>query len=556
MRRIIVIALPWLAAEHRLRIEGRPGIALPFAVVEQPAGALRLAGINPAASTAGLVMGQSLADARAICPALLTRPAVPEALDSFVRALCRWAERFSPLIGRDLGPSLVLDATGVAHLFGGEAAMLDTIIESFAEYGLTARAAFADSRGAAWALAHYGMEDRIIAPPGHNRQAIGKLPVAALRIAPETAEGLATVGLRTIEPLTRMPRGALARRFGIEIMRRLDQALGAEPEPVAPEARMPAFSARMTLPEPIGLVADMVAALEILLERLCTRLEDHRMGARWLQLIARRVDGADQKAEIRLARPGRDPIRLRELFKPKLDEIEAGFGIDALRLIAPEVEPMGSVQLGEGKRESEEAKLADLVSRLGNRIGFDNIVRFLPAESHAPERAQVIAPAAHSTAVSWPPIARPPRPVTIFPPERLAGTIHEAGKGIERLEGMPRSLRAEAADPTAMQGGIESSSDERTPSPATPPGPARNPGRNEGARKPPASFIWRGRKLTTACAHGPERLAPEWWLDDPGWRSGLRDYWRVETAEGPRLWLFYTPADPAGPDWYVQGVFA
>ena len=36
-------------------------------------------------------------------------------------------------------------------------------------------------------------------------------------------------------------------------------------------------------------------------------------------------------------------------------------------------------------------------------------------------------------------------------------------------------------------------------------------------------------------------------------RHGLRDYWRVETAEGRRLWLFFTPQNPG---WFVQGEFA
>lgn len=244
------------------------------------------------------------------------------------------------------------------------------------------------------------------------------------------------------------------------------------------------------------------------------------MGARHLRLTVRRVDGADQCAEIRLARPGRDPIRLRDLFAPKLAKIDAGFGIDALRLVAPEVEPLNPAQLARNQRESEAAKLADLLSSLGNRIGFENIVRLLPAESHIPERAQTIAVAAHSDPEPWLPTGRPPRPLTLFAPERL-GTA-------------PRK-------------------DREGPRGSQPPGIAQP---NAGSGYPPAAFTWRGRCLTTARAHGPERLAPEWWLDDPNWRSGIRDYWRVETAEGQRLWLFCTPADPAGRAWYAQGAFA
>ena len=551
-RRIVSVAFPWLPAEHRLRAEDKAGLQEPFAVVERAAGTLRLAGVNRAASRAGLAAGMGLSDARAICPGLLTRPAVPERLAGFVRALARWAERFSPLVGQDQGqywgPSLALDATGVAHLFGGEGAMLDAMVAALAERGLTARAAVADTKGAAWALAHHGDGPTFVAPPGRTRQAIGNLPVAALRLNPEVAQGLATVGLSTIEPLTRMPRGALARRFGIEAMRRLDQAMGAEPEPVAPEARLPAFSTRLTLPEPIGLVADVSAGLERLLERLCAQLEAHGMGVRRLRLTARRVDGADTGAEIRLARAGRDPMRLRDLFAPKLGEIDAGFGIDALRLAALEIEPLKPAQLSQRHRETEAARLADLVSRLGNRIGFENIVRFLPAESHAPERAVTVAAAAHSDPEPWA-WAGPPRPILLFRPEPVRLLDRAPGPG-----GSPyRPGRKEESDPV-----------DRSPGPGM--GKGGRDARGEGgAGLPPRVFAWRNRRLTTLRAHGPERLAPEWWLDDPAWASGLRDYWRVETAEGPRLWLFHTPAAQAagqatgraaGPAWHVHGCFA
>lgn len=496
-RRIIATALPWLAAEHRLRVEGQAGLDRPFAVVETARGTVRLAGVNRPAAQAGLGPGQTLTDARAILPDLLTHPAAPERLAAFRVALARWAERFSPLVGQDVCDALVLDATGCAHLFGGEEAMLQAIAAGLVEHGITARAAIADTKGAAWALAHHGAAT--IAAPGRTRAALADLPTAALRLPGETAEALARVGLTTIEPLTRMPRGALARRFGIETMRRLDQALGAEPEPVAPDRPVPVFATRITLPEPIGLVADVMAGLDLLLERLCQQLETHQMGARTLTLTARRVDGADRSATIGLARPARDPMRLRQLFERKVDGIEAGWGIDALRLVAVETEPLKPAQVTQAHRQTQEARIEDLISRLGNRVGFENIQRVLPAESHIPERAYIVAAAAHSTPGDWTGRAasRPPRPVTLFPPE-----------------------------PLALQSG--------------------------SGTAPPAAFTFHGRTLTLARAHGPERLAPEWWWDDPDWRSGPRDYWQVETTQGPRLWLFRTPAHPA---WYAQGKF-
>ena len=568
-RRIISVALPWLAAEHRLRIEGQSGLGRPFAVVETAQGTVRLAGVNRAAAQAGLGPGQTLTDARAILPDLLTRPASPERLATFHAALARWAERFSPLVGRDERDALVLDATGGSHLFGGEEAMLKTITAGLAEHGITARAAIADTKGAAWALAHYGTA--VIAAPGRTRAALADLPTAALRLPAETTEALARVGLTTIEPLTRMPRGALARRFGIESMRRLDQALGAEPEPVAPDRALPLFASHLTLPEPIGLVRDVMAGLDLLLERLCQQLETHQMGARALTLIARRVDGADQSAGIGLARPAHDPMRLRQLFERKVGEIQAGWGIDALRLVATEVEPLKPAQLSQAHRQTEETRLDDLISRLGNRVGFENIQRVLPAESHIPERAYIVAAAAHSAPGDWTGEAarRPPRPAILFPPETLAPDPLTAAGGRIAF-GRQSSHPPPPTPPPVGGGGSGRTGETRSQSSAaqSPPPPrgglgwgAETKGQQShdaakpvsgGAAPPPGTFSFRGRRLSVARAHGPERLAPEWWWDDPGWRSGPRDYWRVETAEGPRLWLFHTPANPA---WYVQGAF-
>jgi protein ImuB len=62
--------------------------------------------------------------------------------------------------------------------------------------------------------------------------------------------------------------------------------------------------------------------------------------------------------------------------------------------------------------------------------------------------------------------------------------------------------------------------------------------------------------VRSAAAFGPERIAPEWWLDDPAWRSGPRDYWRVETAEGDRLWLYEARGGEATGGWFAQGLFA
>src|SRR3546814_6282625 len=100
--------------------------------------------------------------------------------------------------------------------------------------GLTARAAIADTWGAAHALARYAARPTRIAPPGHGRSILDPLPLTALRIAPSTVEGLRTLGFQCIGDLLAQPRAPLTLRFGPEIDRRIDHALGDLAEPIEP----------------------------------------------------------------------------------------------------------------------------------------------------------------------------------------------------------------------------------------------------------------------------------------------------------------------------------
>lgn len=484
---------PRLASESVLRRAPHDG---PFALTLRQGNAEHLHCLNDAAIARGLFRGQPFADARAICPGLVSRPADLVAESVFLGRLARWAGRYSPRVARDGSDGLLVDLTGAAHLFGGEAALRADVRERLTRHGLTVAAAIADSAVAARALARHGGD---IAPPGHPLAALGALPPAALRLDGETAETLVRLGLDSIAALAALPRASLGQRFGPGLLARLDQALGRTPEPFEPMPPPLALAVRLTLPEPIGLVRDVETGLLRLLHRLETILARHGLGARRLRLELRRVDGADAAVTIGLARPLRAPVRIAALFRPRLEAVDAGFGIDRLRLVATVVEPLAPVQItgqmtGEGMAEGE--ALADLASRLGNRLGFERVTRFAPADSHLPEKSYLTLMATGTGEVragGWP-LDRP-RPLLLFPPEPVQ------------------------ADP---------------------------------APEPPATFRWRRVVFVTAATTGPERIAPEWWLDDPAWRSGLRAYWRIATTGGRRLWLFHTPQAPA---WYAQGEF-
>jgi protein ImuB len=71
----------------------------------------------------------------------------------------------------------------------------------------------------------------------------------------------------------------------------------------------------------------------------------------------------------------------------------------------------------------------------------------------------------------------------------------------------------------------------------------------------PARFTWRRQDHVCHGAIGPERIAPEWWLDDPLWRNGVRDYWQITTQTGARLWIYKAHGALIPGGWFCQGAF-
>jgi protein ImuB len=252
-RRFLSLWFPRLAAERALR--RAPDPEAPLAVVAEDGPARVLSSLSAAASAAGLTPGQPLRDALAICPGLVTRPADPPGEAAFLDALRRHAVRFSPRVAAAGPDGLDADITGVAHLFGGEAALAQAALADAGRLGLTLRIGIADTPGAARALARFGPGDarapragpdgaaiaeearatraRAAAPPRPAvgpadggagiaiapvgelyGQALAPLPVAALRIAAGDRRRAGAAGSRTIGDILGMPRAGLARRFG------------------------------------------------------------------------------------------------------------------------------------------------------------------------------------------------------------------------------------------------------------------------------------------------------------------------------------------------------
>lgn len=493
MPRILSIWLPQLPLDRRVRL-GDPRLSGPFAIISEDKNAWRVAHTNEAALKAGVSTGQPLADARAICPDLLSEPSDPVREGLLLRAIWRWADCLSPRVALDAPDGLLLDVAGCAHLFGGEQAMGGETLVRLGNLSLAAHLGFADTKGAARALARYSQDKVAIAAPGHTAQALSMLPIGALDIDPELSGDLARAGLTSIGQLYEQSSSELARRFGLSLTRALGRVTGQSPDPVTPKAADPVYAARMTLPEPIGFLDDLNGVLERLGERVCARLCEDQFGARQFHLTVRCVDTGDHHLSIRFARPcfELDPI-LRQFSHP-LSKLEIEYGADWFRLVASHIEPIRLRQMSMGEDAKRQSHRLQLIETLGNRLGFDHVRIFHPINSHLPEYEAEQVEAVQAEPVAWPKGIRE-RPIRLFQP--------------------PEYIKTET------------------------------PGR------PPRSFTWRRLAFETHTASGPERLTPRWHVDED---LRTRDYWRVQTAQGRRLWLLTYPGDQTE-DWYVAGEF-
>lgn len=457
----------------------------------------------------GLRQGQALAEARAMYPTIDVVEEDPVADRALLEAIADWCDRYTPLVALDGSDGLFLDITGCTHLFGGEQALLDDILLRLFRMGFKAQGAISGSPGLSWAACRFGAGG-VIADDA-AKELLETLPVACLRIGVEAAMALSKLGLKQVKDLLSLPRAPLAQRFGSHVLLRLDQALGQQEEPISPRRPVGVLSVERRLADPIRAEEEILELTVRIARSLCFSLEARGAGGRLFELVLFRVDGRVFRIEAGASRPLRDARRITGLFTERLkavhDELDAGFGFELLRLNVLHHDPFEAIQGSLAGQTGDEASLSHLIDRVAARLGEGAIRGFHFRQSHIPERAVVARPALSQG-------SDPGR-------SAAAGAMTMVERPL-RLLPRPEPMEVFAA--------------------AIPEGP-------------PSRFRWRRVLHDVVRAEGPERISPEWWLDDA---AEERDYFRLEIGSGHRFWVYrqgrYRPGH--SPSWHMHGIFA
>lgn len=452
---------------------------------------------------AGVRVGMTLTHARALVVSgnPLVAEHEPHKDVSGLHMLARWATRWSPVVSADPPDGLLMDITGCGHLFGGDRGLATSLGAALTRLRLSARLAVAPTVGAAYATARYAPGRLTVIEPGGERAMLESLPIIALRLDVKAMESLAELGVVRVGQLLALPRVQLPSRYGAAVVRRIDQALGVEPEHIGREVDMPGFRASLELPGGTTQYEAIVSAIRLALSDLARQLERHESGLRQLDAVFSRLDAKTITITVQVSRPARSAKHLWRLLEPKVERLHLGFGIEGITLLAGRVARMAHRQAvliedRTGAMHDERAS-AETLDTIANRIGHDRLYRARLRESHRPERASVMVPVYTLKSDAAP---------------HRASVAHTHAPRPSCLYESPQPARVVALSPD---------------------GPVMMLTRDD-----------QDHRIITSI--GPERIGGEWWRS----REASRDYFRVQDEAGRWLWIYRVNRSGA---WFVHG---
>lgn len=489
------------------------------------------------------------------------------------------ARKYAPVIGLDELPvpdCLLLDITGCAPLFGGEAALAESLLADVRRAGYSARMAIADTVAAAWALAH--MDVRLndkprsrgsvsknplpedlpirISPPGQARAELKFLPIGVGRLPLADQEILQNLGIRSLGQLLSLPLPDLPSRLSDQSIARIQQLNEALEEGINPIPEQNPVMAEWSSDEPATGFQD----LQYIIGQLCPSIEE--------QLVRRRVacsqvgcefrspGGVSQTMTAGVVKPTQSAQLLSEVLTLRLEylitsalraqqrsqnatqrtlgnstggESQSGVvegeefmqlldrPVHAVKLVATSVPLPVSRQrdfFSSSEHVVPDEELATLVARLSGRLGAENVLKATPQPDPRPEHSLQLSPI----------LANEHSGSAQSQKDNLlrAMVTPDHADSLKRSTPVPRPLQLLEA-----------------PLPI---------GSLDGKREMTSiQVLGQSYELTTWSA--PERIQTGWWTDSPC----HRDYYQVQTSLGGRLWIY---RDLNTHTWFLHGFFS
>jgi protein ImuB len=472
-----------------------------------------------------------------------------------IESLCQSLENFSPIVGLEtidpldfkLGKrpgALLLDVTGLGHLFGDETELARSLVKHLRNAGFHIFTAIADTVGAAWAAAHYlaapffkEHHQPLVVAPGES-MALDSLPVEALRIDETVVDTLDQLGIRRVEQLLRLSRNDLAMRFGNAIHRRIDQFTGTLAEPVIAQRPPADFNAQQLLEYPTRHRETIEVVIERLVAGLCREMRSQQQGAlQWNILLSCNTGPID--FTVSLFQPTATVEQIMPLVQMQLESVFqrsqrfnqptnstssapvkkkrrklVRFEVNEIQVAVTSHVVMAQQQrnlFDENPRLDKQA-LSHLVNRLAGRLGTENVVYPTMQSGAQPEYSYRLKPLVDAR--------RKTKRLT----PKLKPNSHKFSRPVRLLKPplmIEAKLKTISADPDQS---------------------------SRQLHRPPAVLTIGKTDYRVLDAWGPERIETGWWRGP----TVCRDYWRITVHTGQQFWVY---RDLRGNRWWLHGEF-
>jgi protein ImuB len=361
-------------------------------VVASGGNAPHVVAANAAARDAGIRRGQSIATALALAPDIVLRDRDFAAEARALAQLATWALRFTPQASLAPPDALVAEIGGSLRLFGGLPRLAARITRGIDAQGYAAQLGLAPTPTAALMQARAG-----VAVPVQDPRALpavlAPLPLALLDVDPATLATLAAAGVTTFGQAASLPRDALARRCGGDLVAVLDRALARIADPRAPYVPPPRFASRLELPAPVADAEALGFGVNRLVHELSSWLLARGLGAVRLELTLAHEHYLRQRGmpptivPFTLGAPARAPAHLTGVLRERLARVALPAPVEAIALESEETAPLAGRNLGLLPGDEADAALVPLIDRLRARLGDDAVTSMAPHAEHRPELA-------------------------------------------------------------------------------------------------------------------------------------------------------------------------
>jgi protein ImuB len=455
-RRVVALYFPDLACELAALVrESAVGVAGALAIDRPLAVVLSSDGyeVNPGSvihgATAqtrrlGVAPGQTVEEALGFVPSLDVRPITPGAVEDALRCFAEIALAMSPLVGLKMPDLLLLDTTGCAHFFGGEEAMLSELCDRMRALGHRVRACLASSPVVASAMARLGPSPCVVIPRGRDVEALGPLPLRALRLDEPTLRGLSRRGLLTVRDLLGQTREAVTaadptRPADDEIVSiDLPSLLGNELAAMEPYQPLRTIREQLRWESPVSGPEPLRFALRGLMARVAARLAGRGESAVDLTIELENAlpDRTETPSEglmeediparlpVHLSSPLHRATDLMNAVRPRIDALVAWGPLRAVSVEVTRLVPQVAVQLDFSHDGLPRGDLTSLVADLSAELGEDRVGLL----GQWPDRSSLSDPGPAPQSTLWP--ERPPAPPTrlLDVPVLITGRLVRGGK--------------------------------------------------------------------------------------------------------------------------------